>query len=355
MDDLVSIVIPVYNAEQYIERCVQELIQQTHKNIEIILVNDGSTDSTGILCDLLASRLNNVKCLHQKNMGVSAARNRGTQIATGDYIMYMDADDYLVSTAISEGLKYIHKFCVDMVIAREIEINQNQRMDITPLSNSKYTILNSEEFDELRRKYLGFSSLKLDSLAEKGTVSGRPCERLIRAEIAKETEFPSDVPLGEDKLWNLRLLNKCNTVCVLGACWYKYIIYNDSVVRKYHGNRREKGELFIRTLYVENKEFCDTNKNIFLENIAIMLYCVAFYDLVSEKCPMSNKEKKAYIAEMIRKSPWKILWKKPNNKYLSVVHRLMLPLYTTGQWIYPLTIYKKIKTVLKNQRSKKKM
>lgn len=345
MNDLVSIVIPVFNAENYIENCVKDLMEQSHKHIEIILVDDGSTDNTGLLCDSLASSVEIVKCYHQKNMGVSSARNLGTEMATGDFIIYMDADDFLVHNAISNGLSYINRFDVEMVVAREIMLYPGEKLELTPSQENGHEVLESKDFDELRKTYLGFQSEKLQKLGKVGELSGRPCERLIRADIAKDILFPVEVPLGEDKLWNLRLLNKCKKVCVLGDCWYQYMIYPDSAVRCYHGNRREKGAIFIKSLYIENKKFCNEHRAIFLENIAIMLYCIAFYDLNSKDCPMSNREKIQYMAETIKDDPWRILWKGSNSRYLTFVHRAMLLLYKKRLWIIPLKIYKYLKSL----------
>lgn len=354
MNNLVSIVIPVFNAEEYIENCVKDLMEQSHKNIEIILVDDGSMDNTGLLCDSLASSFEIVKCYHQKNMGVSSARNLGTEMATGDFIIYMDADDFLIHNAISQGLRYIDRFDVEMVVAREIMVYPGEKLELTSSQENRYGVLESKDFDELRKTYLGFKSYMLQGFGNRGYLSGGPCERLIRADIAKNTLFPVEIPLGEDKLWNLQLLNKCKKICVLGDCWYQYVIHDNSAVRGYRGNRREKGALFIKSLYTENKRFCNENKKIFIENIAIMLYCITFYDLISKDCPMTNREKRQYIKETIRNNPWKILWEASNSRYLSFVHKAMLPLYKTGHWMLPLMFYKKIKMLNSKIKSKAK-
>ena len=91
----VSIVIPVYNVEKYLARCIQSVINQTYENIEIILVDDGSMDSSGKLCDTYKMRDNRIKVIHQRNLGVSAARNVGLDLAEGDSITFIDADDYV--------------------------------------------------------------------------------------------------------------------------------------------------------------------------------------------------------------------------------------------------------------------
>ena len=95
MQDLVSIIVPVYNVAQYLDRCVTSLTGQTYKNIEIILVDDGSTDTSGALCDLWQTRDNRIKAFHKTNGGLSDARNFGLEKATGRYVCFTDSDDWL--------------------------------------------------------------------------------------------------------------------------------------------------------------------------------------------------------------------------------------------------------------------
>ena len=95
MNDLISIVMPVYNVEKYLEKAVNSVIKQTYKNLEIILVDDGSKDSSGVLCDELAKKDTRIKVIHQENAGLSAARNAGIKLATGKYIGFMDSDDLI--------------------------------------------------------------------------------------------------------------------------------------------------------------------------------------------------------------------------------------------------------------------
>lgn len=95
MNPLISIIIPVYNVERYIEKCVDSLIAQTYKNIEIILINDGSTDASGVICDNLAKIDDRIVVMHQENAGVSAARNNALDIMNGEYVTFVDSDDYV--------------------------------------------------------------------------------------------------------------------------------------------------------------------------------------------------------------------------------------------------------------------
>ena len=94
-EDLISIVIPVYKVEKYLEKCVESVINQTYKNLEILLVNDGSPDNCPKICDEYAQKDNRIKVIHKENGGLSDARNAGIDVATGKYITFIDSDDYI--------------------------------------------------------------------------------------------------------------------------------------------------------------------------------------------------------------------------------------------------------------------
>ena len=92
---LISVIVPVYNVEKYLEACIDSILQQTYEKIEIILVDDGSTDSCGKICDEYASKDSRLKVLHKGNGGLSSARNAGIKVATGEWITFIDSDDYI--------------------------------------------------------------------------------------------------------------------------------------------------------------------------------------------------------------------------------------------------------------------
>ena len=92
---LISIIVPVYNVEPYLNKCLDSIVNQTYKKLEIILIDDGSTDNSGLICDEYASKDNRIIVVHQKNKGLSAARNVGLNIAKGDYIAFVDSDDFI--------------------------------------------------------------------------------------------------------------------------------------------------------------------------------------------------------------------------------------------------------------------
>ena len=133
---LVSVITPVYNAEQYLNKCIQSVLEQTYSNIEFILIDDGSTDSSSEICDKYATQDNRIKVIHKANGGVSSARNVGLDVASGDYITWLDSDDYLEPTMIEKVLSAMqaHNKKVGMCNYKNITVHNNESVrykDIT--------------------------------------------------------------------------------------------------------------------------------------------------------------------------------------------------------------------------------
>ena len=117
MEELVSIIVPVYNVEDYLTECIESAIKQTYHNLEIILVDDGSTDTSGKICDMYACKDDRIKVFHKQNGGLSDARNTGIEKATGEYIYFLDSDDMLPTGAIEKMRNACVREDADMAIA----------------------------------------------------------------------------------------------------------------------------------------------------------------------------------------------------------------------------------------------
>ena len=110
MDEkLVSIIIPIYNSEKYLKKCIDSILEQKYNNLEIILINDGSTDNSGKICDRLAIEDKRIKVIHKLNEGVSIARNKGLEMAKGEYIFFIDSDDYIDENTLSVNVNRLRK------------------------------------------------------------------------------------------------------------------------------------------------------------------------------------------------------------------------------------------------------
>lgn len=120
----VSIIVPVYNVELYVEECLESLVNQTYKNIEIILIDDGSTDASGAICDNYSAKDERVKVIHQANGGLSSARNAGIEVASGKYLIFVDSDDYWVGdNCLQHILEIAEDFDADVVRGEYISVN----------------------------------------------------------------------------------------------------------------------------------------------------------------------------------------------------------------------------------------
>ena len=115
---LISVIIPVYNVEKYLRRCLDSVIAQTYQNLEIICVDDGSIDDSGKICDQYAVRDARIKVIHQENQGLSAARNRGLDAAEGEYIAFVDSDDYILEDMYKKMLDKLLDYSVDLCVCQ---------------------------------------------------------------------------------------------------------------------------------------------------------------------------------------------------------------------------------------------
>ena len=131
MSDKVSIILPVYNVEKYLPQCIQSIIEQTFLEIEIILVDDGSTDRTPLICDAFAERDDRIKVIHQTNGGAAKARNTGMDNSTGDYIMFIDSDDWIEKNTVKELLTLLKTSQCDIAMCQYIDeyVNGNEKHD----------------------------------------------------------------------------------------------------------------------------------------------------------------------------------------------------------------------------------
>lgn len=122
MIESVSVIVPIYNVEKYLDRCLSSIINQTYENLEIILVDDGSTDKSGAICDNYKIKDCRIKVIHKQNGGLGYARNSGLDVATGQYVTFIDGDDYIGETHIEDMVKLIRKTKTDTCIAGHTKV-----------------------------------------------------------------------------------------------------------------------------------------------------------------------------------------------------------------------------------------
>lgn len=214
----VSVIIPVYNVKPYLERCVQSVLDQTYKDLEIILVDDGSTDGSGEMCDQLANQTHCIRVIHQENQGLSAARNTGIREATGEYIVFLDSDDKWL---IDDGLTML--LCedgakTDLIVFKNVHIWRNGHQTFT----KDYDMDNHTDVHDAQEM---FSYLVMTQQFRMSA-----CFLLVRRQLLVDNNvyFPVGI-ISEDVHWSLHLWQYAHTVTFHNMNFYGYFHRSDSL------------------------------------------------------------------------------------------------------------------------------
>ena len=201
----ISVIIPIYNAENYLNRCLESIIQQTYKDLEVILIDDGSKDNSGKICDEYKNKDNRLIVIHKKNGGVCSARNVGLSIATGDYVCFMDADDFIDLDMYKRLINIIAKEEVDIVIcgfANEIlaGVFQPYCKEKMECVFNRYQMINNL----LQNKYYSCSVN----------------DKIFRKEIVNEQYFNENITHYEDLLYLYQVMKKCKSAVFVSDVYY---------------------------------------------------------------------------------------------------------------------------------------
>lgn len=275
-DCKVSIIVPVYNVEKYLKRCLESIVKQTYNNIEIILVDDGSIDQSGTICDNFAKLDNRIKVIHKKNEGLSITRKIGLDLATGKYISFIDSDDFIKYTYIEVLICHCLKY--DAQIAQ-----------------CDYFIGTETSFKELNKKnsvkVIGRENI-FDTRQTKILLWGKIFDKKLFVDI----EFPFNKK-NEDEFITYKALYSANKIVLTNEKLYYYYQSKNSLYR----SETEYYSLDVFEAYEERIEyFTDKkdNKMIEISKKELCIRCMIYYI----KCNLSasNKNNKTHIFEMFR-------------------------------------------------------
>ncbi len=275
----ISIIVPVYNSEKYIEKCLKSILSQTFFNIEIIVINDGSTDNTYQVCSKVANSDSRIKLIDRSNSGVSASRNYGLRIAKGKYIMFCDSDDYVDPKWCELMWNKITKHNNSYVVCGSITYNLDTE-------NKQYLLLDKDK---------ECSILEIDNyyhIFNIGT-SGSLWNKIFDLSIIKENsiKFNEELSFAEDVLFNSEYIKYCNNIIFINLPLYIYCVRNDdnSLSRKYYKNYFE----MVKITYECRKQLI--SKKFFQE------YCSMFFYNFNNALKMTfNKNNKSSIFNKIR-------------------------------------------------------
>lgn len=224
MKELVSVIVPIYNAERYMKPCIDSIRNQSYTNIEIILVDDGSTDGGPSICDTYKEMDSRIQVIHKKNGGVSAARNAGLEAANGTYLSFVDADDTISQVMIEKLVQAMEKYPIELSICGFSMISQSG--EIIGSTKQQEQFLTQEEalcymFEEYDFQMAIWNKLYLRSIIE---------ENKLR--------FHEQITHGEDGLWLCMYLTKCQKAYWTGEPYYDYLQVEDSAMNKMQSSKR---------------------------------------------------------------------------------------------------------------------
>lgn len=242
--DLVTVVLPVYNVEKYLDRAMESVVGQTYEKLEIILVDDGSTDSSSQMCDKWAERDERVKVIHKSNEGLGMARNTGMENAAGEYICFFDSDDYIAEDTIEKAMSAARDCNADVVVFGFFSVNGQGDIVKTTAPDSSKKVYSGEEIQNV---FLP----DLIAQGEHGRVirnlwmsawSGMYSSQLIKS---ADWEFVSEREIiSEDVFSLLELYSKVSRAAVLNEALYYYCENTGSLTHKFRRDRLEKIDLF---------------------------------------------------------------------------------------------------------------
>lgn len=316
----ISIIIPVYNCEKYLNRCLDSVLNQTYNELEIILVNDGSTDKTSDICDKYKVKDERIKVIHKENGGVSSARNVGISESSGEYIMFLDSDDWIESNMVEKMYNHISRYDdIDMVMCGcclEFSSKEKNILDIK-LKNKTYNSL--EEY------------LKEFSYYRDKGVFGYSVNKIFRSSIIKNNQVLfKKYSIAEDLFFLYDLLPYCNKIKVIEDSLYHYMHENQHSLSK---SNKEDSLYIINLFYDKTKDFLyntnsyEINKE-YISNGYIQSISHYILNNVMYEDNKIKKLRKLYKSEKVKET---IRYSNPKPIFYNIMNRLIkfnLPITT---------------------------
>ncbi|MEY8872421.1 glycosyltransferase family 2 protein [Francisella philomiragia] len=286
---LLSIIIPIYNTQEYLVRCLDSVINQSYKNLEIILVNDGSTDNSLDICENYVKKDSRIKIINKNNGGLSSARNAGLDICKGDYISFIDSDDWVSLDYIEILYKNIIDNNADISIINSIKVKSQSDFNFKEQKNIPHTYLSSIEF------------------AFDNTLPVIACAKLYKIELFENLRFTNYI-IFEDEDIMYRLYSQANKVVYSDYVCYFYLQRSDSII----ASRMSKNNLIksMKSLafVIDKKEKFFKDKinipyNFYLDSLGLLSrYYAKSFLYYDKELKMQRKKIKIFINEFLDKS-----------------------------------------------------
>lgn len=296
MNPQISIIVPVYNVQDYLEKCLDSILNQTLTDFEVILVDDGSKDNSSIICDQYVRKDSRIKVIHQDNNGVSHARNRGLDLATGDYIGFVDPDDYIDERMYEFLVHKIEEVGADLAICSFLVATKDEVIAYN--NGAEYQFFNQEQaiqyyFNE--RLPFDYSFL---------------CNKLFHKKLFKEIRLNPKLSVQEDSEVLIRILDLCSSIVYIPDSLYVYYVRADSATRSKLTLKQLTGADSLYEVYKYTKHSLPK-----YSKYALNKYLLYYFNLVIELVKNEKDFNKEYF----------IFRKKLNNSYFSILFNTTIP------------------------------
>lgn len=290
--NMVSIIIPIYNAQKYIKACLESILNQTYQDFEVILVDDGSRDASGEICDHYAEKDRRITVFHRENAGVSATRNFGLDYATGKYVLFIDADDTIEADMLEGCIRLAEKNEAELVICsfRYYMTDDDNRIVENSLGNDA-CVTDKELFDH-------WFSL----LAEK-EILNPPWNKLIRKDLldTNKIRFYEEFSICEDMTFSVQILDASKKIVLTGNMYYNYYLKSSgTLVFKFHENYYEALTKFYGCVDKYCSKFTDNNTQLKLIKTMYVNLIIMFVKQICIKSPWDKKTKYKKMKEIGR-------------------------------------------------------
>ena len=279
--DLISVIVPVYNVETYLRKCIESILKQTHSNLEVILIDDGSEDKCGEICEEYSKEDKRIKVIHKVNEGLSEARNTGIVNATGKYITFVDSDDYIDDCYVELLYNALISYNADISIASHRILYKNRCID-------KST---NEEF-------CADSKLILEKILYDDGIDISTWGKLYKIELFNDIRFPKG-RFYEDSATTYKLIDISSNIAVYSKAVYNYVMRKDSISK----NEFSKKKLDLITSTKEMTDFV-RNKYPYLNNACNRRLMYAYLSTLTQlaQCKKANKQIEKELLDYIRKN-----------------------------------------------------
>lgn len=353
----VSVIIPVYNSLRYVEHCVEQLLQQSYQNLEVILVDDGSTDGSAAVCDRLQASDPRVRAVHQRNQGLSRARNQGLQLVTGDYFCFLDCDDWLDPEYFGACGRALEQKPVDILLTPYVYEYGKQSKPVALFPDQPNTWVRSgDETSWVLRRLFGQIGREFRFPAR--VENYNPVwSKLYRTDRFRKLAFVDTQLIGSEDLWyNINAFYQAQSYRYLDAVAYHYNRNNgSSITSSYRPGLADQ----YRTLYAMMAGFIrdhhlPTVYREALNNRKVANLITLSLNNYSSKNPQSIREQHQQMLKVLADPEWSTVWPTFNGQQVGAPYRLFFGLCRRRQ-VQLLGAMTKITMAIKRTRQERRV